>query len=537
MVQGLKDDPDFIQSPKDFIKEATRERNLGAGADGQVSLFKHRHTGRCVAVKYIGENVSGDWREAAVNNLLNEIDRFKTLGAHPNIIKVVGWDADFDDHRAGMPALFLELATHGSMHDYQHRLRSYFSRVPELTLWKVMLDLSNGIDFLHNKHNLQLVHGDIKPGNFLVVGPPGVKEFPLLPTFKFSDFGRMEAYDPKNAVEFLGTQAYAPPLEERWAGMAPAADIWGIGATLNELAFNTPPTQTDAQFLRSYNEAKTSSETDLDTDILQNNLYVRKQVRSMRESTIRPLNASRERQIEEFNLPPSNTVEPYSNELQYWYDVCCQFEKKERATAKLLGRYLIPTAEANVEVYAASYNLDHNRLRRDIIAHNLKPGVPKMVVPPLRANPTTDRGRPEDQISLSYGTEPEEIDRFDRADDQEGYDPATSSENKLGIEDIGPYQEQPARPDVGREVAEPQWRYPLQFDGVIEPQPLSFKNNHGQPERLDVGHRVTEPQWNSRTPQEYALHLTVEEPQRLLKSQEDKRETHDRKDNQTHAPP
>lgn len=58
----------------------------------------------------------------------------------------------------------------------------YLEKFPEVTIWKILADISKAVDWLHNGLKVKYVHGDVKPDNFLVFRPRGVQQFPLLPT-------------------------------------------------------------------------------------------------------------------------------------------------------------------------------------------------------------------------------------------------------------------------------------------------------------------------------------------------------------------
>ncbi|PVH99231.1 kinase-like protein [Periconia macrospinosa] len=410
MSAKLQDDPDFIHNFKEFLGSSKKIRVLGEGADGVVTLYRHVPTSRFVAVKSISSTVKPRWKQTAMYNLKQEIKILDFLGMHPHIIKAVGWDID-------ILALALEYADQGTLYYYKRRVNSYVKKFPEVTMWKILLDVSQGISFLHQElgESVQLLHGDIKPDNFLVVGPRDVPGVPLIPTFKFADFGRMRVFDPKKPIPYMGTPEYAPPQEERKRGVTPAVDIWSIGSTLSEMAFTIMPNETDEQYIARHAKDPDAAPAGVEVTKfnLKTNQKVRDKVRFLKEALVRPLNASIEEQIR-MGIPKDNVVEPYSDELQQWYQLCCTYNPEDRIQAEQLQNFLVPTATANVDVWARKWDLQYSENRKSIILHNARARSDHefKTVPPQKSILTTDLGvaqkqpqQPQQPFSFDEGME------------------------------------------------------------------------------------------------------------------------------------
>ena len=86
---------------------------------------------------------------------------------------------------------------------------------------------------LHYLHGLRIVHLDVKPQNIIMSGPPKLIDLSIARSFE----------DALLLDEPIGTDAYMAP-EQCFAShgrVGPAADIWGLGATLFHAATGSRP--------------------------------------------------------------------------------------------------------------------------------------------------------------------------------------------------------------------------------------------------------------------------------------------------------
>lgn len=204
----------------------------------------------------------------------------------------------------------------------------------------------------------------------------------------------MIEYDPNKEVKFMGTPEFGPPIPERNVGVSPGTDIWGIGATISELAYSSMPIETDSVFISRYRQTKPEFWPDIGPATLRRDAGMQNFVRNYRKPTVRPMNASKIDQWEKHRNKIRQPIEPYSDELEYWYNKLCNYDRTTRVTADILQKYLIPTAEANVEYYARKWDLAYAQKREDRLEINraAPAGTELLEVPPLYGSPTTDRG-------------------------------------------------------------------------------------------------------------------------------------------------
>jgi serine/threonine protein kinase len=203
-----------------FAKHFKQLEVLGDGSDGVVTLYQHKRNPLCkVAVKTPKRRV-----EFCVNAIANEVINLEIVGNHDHcggmLASIMGFQADI----GWVQAAILPHCVWGDATNYQ---RHYHNQqydaekgmpipLPEVTVLKLLCDISLGLDYLHNGLGTAYVHGDLKPDNILVSSPPGYtgEGVPLEPIFKIADFARLKPF-PAAAGErphrFFGTRAYAPP--------------------------------------------------------------------------------------------------------------------------------------------------------------------------------------------------------------------------------------------------------------------------------------------------------------------------------------
>jgi serine/threonine-protein kinase len=183
-----------------------------------VWLANDERLDRRVAIKVISDTLTGDphYRE--------RFDREARAAAslsHPNIVPVYDYGVQ-DAH----PFIVMEHVPGGSLADV---LRS--PAPATLDLVEVARQLLSALACVHEAG---LVHRDIKPANILLDGNARVR---------LTDFGIAQPEDATSLTQtgmIVGTLRYLAPELVTGAPATPAADLYGAGMVLRELASNQP---------------------------------------------------------------------------------------------------------------------------------------------------------------------------------------------------------------------------------------------------------------------------------------------------------
>lgn len=208
--------------------DATYEivEKIGSGGTGVVYKARQAALNRFVALKMV-RAVDGDNQELLAR--FRSEARLVASLHHPRIVQVF----DCGEHD-GLPYLAMELVDGGPL-----------SARLDGTPWQarptaeLLLKLVSAVQFAH-EHGV--IHRDLKPANVLVVADRPELEI------KVTDFGLAkfffdEASSHTKSNMCLGTPSYMAPEQAggRSSDIAPAADVYSLGAILFELLTGRPP--------------------------------------------------------------------------------------------------------------------------------------------------------------------------------------------------------------------------------------------------------------------------------------------------------
>ncbi|KAJ4373161.1 hypothetical protein N0V83_003452 [Neocucurbitaria cava] len=200
-------------------------RLLEGGGNGTVHLYRNTNKGTLVAVKTIyHDDPQSPPNEVRILQLLG--------GSHPHIVQyhtMLSHPA-LDFH----VQLVFEYCQFGDLVDYVNSSIGRDRDVPEPFIWHVFKHVAAGLSFMHLN---SVVHGDIKSANILMAAPRDGEIYPLP---RIADFGTAQVNPPYNVpYGHHATMGWQPPEWEHCHG--PAADVWGLGSIVHELAHKCLP--------------------------------------------------------------------------------------------------------------------------------------------------------------------------------------------------------------------------------------------------------------------------------------------------------
>ena len=200
-------------------------RRIGAGGMGIVFEAEDLKENRSVALKVLRPHLSRD--TAYLAQFVEEV-RMLTSLRHPGIVQVYGHGSE-----AGLVYLTMELVAGPSARD---RMRES-GRLPWSQAVRVAWGAAQALNAAHQQAGV--VHGDVKPANFLL-SPSG--------QVKLCDFGlarvdliRKASSDRAQEVERRGTAAYAAPERFKSMPSSTLGDIYSLGVSLFQMVTGSLP--------------------------------------------------------------------------------------------------------------------------------------------------------------------------------------------------------------------------------------------------------------------------------------------------------
>lgn len=194
---------------------------LGGGGMGVVYLAREEDADRLVALKLIRAATD----PAARERFRVEVRAMARLG-HPNVVRVLAVELDRPD-----PYFTMEYVNGPGL---DRRLQAD-GPLPVAEAVRVMEPVARAVQHAHDEG---VIHRDLKPGN-VIVGSDGVP--------KVTDFGLAKRLDSADGLTVwdavLGTPGFMAPEQAggRNEEVGPAADVYGLGATLYALLTGHPP--------------------------------------------------------------------------------------------------------------------------------------------------------------------------------------------------------------------------------------------------------------------------------------------------------
>ena len=194
-----------------LVEGRTVLRPIGGGSRYEVFLVWDEELFSLAVAKVLRPDQAQD--ERALRELEEESDVLSSV-AHPVIVR--GFDAVLEGPR---PHLLIEHLEGPSL----RRLLRRGGPLELIQLAPLSLHVAGALAYLHGR---DLVHLDVKPDNIVMGVPPRLIDLSIARP-------RERAGRSKGP---LGTDAYMAPEQcgpDGFGPMGPAADVWGLGATLH----------------------------------------------------------------------------------------------------------------------------------------------------------------------------------------------------------------------------------------------------------------------------------------------------------------
>ncbi|KAM1262690.1 hypothetical protein ACFX13_028457 [Malus domestica] len=153
--------------------------------------------------------------------------QFLSVVEHPNLVKLIGYCA-VDGERGIQRLLVYEFMPNRSLED--HLFNKVYSTVPWETRLQIILGAAQGLAYLHQGLEVQVIYRDFKCANVLL--DDNFK--PKLSDFGLAREGPMVGHTHVSTA-VVGTYGYAAPDYIETGHLTAKSDVWSFGVVLYEI--------------------------------------------------------------------------------------------------------------------------------------------------------------------------------------------------------------------------------------------------------------------------------------------------------------
>jgi len=202
---------------------------LGKGAMGHVYLVKRISDSKEVVLKELMFSSDNIGKDEARELFCREAEIMKNFEhpCLPKMYEVFTWN--------GYDFIAMEYVKGDTLEELIDDTDKPFSENRAIG-W--IMDIAEGLDYLHNSFKNPIVYRDIKPSNIIITAQNKAR---------LIDFGIARYYNPDKDTDTLrlGSPGYAAPEQYRGRGQSsPQSDIFGLGVVLYQLLTKYDPTVT-----------------------------------------------------------------------------------------------------------------------------------------------------------------------------------------------------------------------------------------------------------------------------------------------------
>lgn len=218
-----------IEDPVE-LKNWKRERVLGSGGFGTVTLWREKNGNQMIALKKCRCGADSLLNSKQKERWRKEVEIMQRLN-HPNVVRALPLPEDLEKLPSVLPILCMEYCSKGDLRQLLNRPENSCG-LQENDVRKLIQNVSSAVSYLHSE---KITHRDLKPENIVLAqNDSGI-------IYKLIDLGYAKELDQSSCTSFVGTLQYLAPelfTNEKYSS---SVDYWSLGLVSHEVITGLRP--------------------------------------------------------------------------------------------------------------------------------------------------------------------------------------------------------------------------------------------------------------------------------------------------------
>ncbi|XP_034238472.1 inhibitor of nuclear factor kappa-B kinase subunit alpha [Thrips palmi] len=212
------------------VKNWKRERVLGSGGFGTVTLWRQKNGDETIALKKCRCGADTLLNTKQKERWRKEVEIMQRLN-HPNVVRALPLPEDLAKLPSVLPILCMEYCSKGDLRQLLNRPENSCG-LQENDVRKLIQNVSSAVSYLHSE---KITHRDLKPENIVLAQNDSGTIYKLI------DLGYAKELDQSSCTSFVGTLQYLAPelfTNEKYSS---SVDYWSLGLVSHEVITGIRP--------------------------------------------------------------------------------------------------------------------------------------------------------------------------------------------------------------------------------------------------------------------------------------------------------
>lgn len=213
------------------VENWVRERVLGSGGFGQVTLWRHKTSDEMIALKKCRTGTDALLTEKHKERWSKEVEIMQRLN-HRNVVKAIAVPPDLAVLSSKLPLMCMEFCSKGDLRQVLNRSENCCG-LCEAEARSLISDVKSAVQYLHF---MKITHRDLKPENIVLQ-----QEDDKI-VYKLIDLGYAKELDQSSiCTSFVGTLQYLAPELFMSKSYNYSVDFWSLGLVSHEVITGVRP--------------------------------------------------------------------------------------------------------------------------------------------------------------------------------------------------------------------------------------------------------------------------------------------------------